>query len=102
MGIFEKTILYVCAVLITLVAGLLMVQPLHASLKLLKPNIFDCVLQSADENNIEQFMNDEPRTLTCTYKCKDAKGKWRWAEQQSNKDGCKFNKTLYKTELINE
>ena len=71
MGIFEKTILYVCAVLITLVAGLLMFQPLHASFNLVKPNIFDCVLQSADENNIEQFMNDEPRMLTCTYKCRD-------------------------------
>ena len=85
-----------------LITGLLSISVfsvfgLHAA-KLYKPNIYECELQYVNENTYEQFRLNEPRKLTCVYRCRDANGKFKWAEQLISNQGCTFIKTMYKTD----
>ena len=61
-----------------------------------KDTLYRCKLQWIYENHLEQFRFNEPKTLTCVYRCQGFSSHFRWLEKQSPK-GCKFNKTLHKT-----
>ena len=58
--------------------------------------LYHCKLQWIYENHLEQFRFNEPRTLTCIYRCQGFSSQFKWLEKQNPK-GCKFNKTLHKT-----
>ena len=104
----ERIILLIVSSII-MVSGLLMISyfsifGLHAKAFsiLPKPDIFDCELQSLNENILEQFNLNEPEIITCMYKCKDSNGNWYWVEKTKDIRGCPYLKRMYKTEIFGD
>ena len=77
---------------------ILLISPniLHSAIIKPEDTLYHCKLQWIYENHLEQFRFNEPRTLTCVYRCQGFSSRFKWLEKQSPK-GCKFNKTLHKT-----
>ena len=99
METFPKFIISLCLILVIAIGGLLWYTPLHGSMMYLTPDIYRCTLQEINENNMEQFQSGDTKIITCLYKCKDANNSWLWLESEKGGDGCKFIKTMHKTEL---